>query len=208
MATPDITIDVDLSALKEYEERVDAELNHQRSGPVAKAMKQWAVRYRSFAQERFDKASKGGGGWPPLSPATLRRRRKGKKAGRNRAGGNVAGRNKAGRLVDSRGRFVRAVKASILRDMGILFAVLSPTFSGKPGQLEQNIPYGIRVGFGGPHKHASGGSATIADIASFHNNGEGFLPKREIIVEPTANVTAAMATDMERALKKLGDEIK
>jgi len=188
MATPEISVDVDLSGLHQFWARVDAELNNQRTGPVEKAIKQWGVRYRSFVQERFDKFSKGGGDWPQLAASTLARRRKGK---RPKGKGTV-----------------EAVKASILRDMGILFAVLAPVFSGKPGALQEHIPFGIRVGFGGPHKHGSGGNATIADIASFHNDGAGHLPKREIIVAPLANVVTAMANDMEKALKQLGDEIK
>jgi len=93
----------------------------------------------------------------------------------------------------------RGNKYSILRDTGILMAALSPTFSGRPGQFEQDIPFGIRVGYGGPARHpissnvktkkgnaharlkAGKGSffvagprmskATIADIAGFHNVG-------------------------------------
>lgn len=39
--------------------------------------KQWAVRYRAFVQDRFDRASKGDGTWPALSPVTIASRRRG-----------------------------------------------------------------------------------------------------------------------------------
>lgn len=187
----DAKVDIDLTPLQKFEQRVDAELNGQRSGPVAKAVKQWGVRYRSWAQERFDKFSKGGGDWPPLKPSTIRGRRKGVK----------------GRKIGSGKTAVAAVRAAILRDLGILFAVLSPVFTGKPGQLQETIPYGIRVGYGGPHKHAGGGKATIADIAMFHDQGMGHLPKRQIIAPPIGTVITQMAADMDKGLQQLANII-
>lgn len=185
-----VTVDVNLSGLKKYSASVDAQLHHRESGPITKAFKQWGVRYRSFLQERFDKFSKGGGNWPKLKPATIARRRKGKFKGKRR-------KNAAGMLV--------TVQVAILRDMGILYAVLSPIFSGKPGQLEDHIPFGIRVGFGGPHRHPNA-KATIADIASFHNAGLGHLPVRQIIVDPTIALQSQMTQDMDRGLKQMENE--
>lgn len=46
-----------------------------REGEVA--FKQMSVIYRSFAQRRFSKYSRGGGNWKPLKASTIRRRRKG-----------------------------------------------------------------------------------------------------------------------------------
>ncbi len=146
------------------------------SGPVRDALKKWAARYRSFAQLRFDRFSKGGGNWKPLAPSTLRRRRKGKRK-------NVR-------------------KATILRDTGTLFAALDPTFTSRPGQLETNIPFGVTVGYGGPGRHPKG-RATIADIASFHQEGGPHLPKRELIVGPDSKTLTAMADDMITAFRKL-----
>lgn len=145
------------------------------SGPIRDVLKKWAARYRSFAQLRFDRFSKGGGNWKPLAPSTLRRRRKGKRK-------NVR-------------------KATILRDTGTLFAALDPTFTSRPGQLEKNIPFGITVGYGGPHRHPKG-RVTIADIASFHQEGGPRLPKRELIVKPDGKTLAAMANDMVMAFRK------
>lgn len=91
--------------------------------------------------------------------------------------------------------------ASILRDTGILFAALDPTFTSRPGQLEKGIPFGVTVGYGGPGRHPKG-RATIADIASFHQEGGPHLPKRELIVVPDGKTLDAMANDMVVAFRK------
>lgn len=167
MITISATVKVDLGPLIEFKSLFAADMRANGSGQIRKAFKQWAARYRSFIQERFDLYSKGGGDWPPLKHA----RRRGKKD-----------------------------KASILRDTGTLYAALSPTFQKKPGALQEDIDFGIRVGYGGPGRHANGGSATVADIAGFHQIGAGYLPVRKIIVEPSADVLAKMADDMNNAL--------
>lgn len=198
---------VDFSGLKRFGQQVDDQLNHRTTGPITKAFKQWGARYRSFIQERYDKYSKGGGDWPRLSWRTLVARRKGKGKKKFEA-------TKQMRRLEVRrnGRETRKVKtlerlggmqikASILRDTNTMFSVVSPVF-GKPGQLQQGIAFGIRVGYGGNSRHP-GAEATIADIARFHQEGAGHLPKREIIVEPTASVISLMAADMQRAVDQL-----
>ena len=94
-------------------------------------------------------------------------------------------------------------RVTILRDTGLLFMALTPVFTARPGSLQQRIPFGIRVGYGGPSKHSKS-SVSIADIAEIHNLGLGNVPQREIIVAPESSVLAKMALDMERGLKKLG----
>ncbi len=183
------TVKIDLGALEEFKDRLDKDL---RSGgqiiggsPINNALKQWSVRYRSFIQQRFLLYSRGGGDWKPLAQSTMARRRKGKKSGKAKYG-----------------------IFAILRDTGQLFNAIEPIFSGKPGQLEEKIPFGIRVGYGGPgiytKKHnESGGVHTIADIASFHQNGSKTLPKREIIVPPDQHTIDLMRQDMQRGIDKL-----
>lgn len=121
--------------------------------------KQWAFIYRTFARRRFNIYSRGGGDWPPLAASTIKRRRTGKRV------------RKIGRRI------------SLLRDTGTLYAALSPRFRSSPGALEKMLDDGIEVGFGGTHKHP-GGKATIADIASFHNEGTRIIPERKIIDDP------------------------
>jgi hypothetical protein len=92
--------------------------------------------------------------------------------------------------------------AAILRDTGLLLGALNPEFVSSPGALQEGIPFGVRVGYGGPGRYPSG--ASIADIARFHQLGEGYNPKREIIVKPDAATISRMADDMQRAMIKLG----
>lgn len=138
--------------------------------------KKWAFRYRSFVQHRFDRFSKGGGNWPSLSPLTIARRRKGKRKGKGRV--------------------------AILRDTGTLLTALTPSFQRLPGQLQQIVTDGVRVGIGGPARHP-GGAATIADIASFHQTGEGHLPVREIIVKPDTATINGMVSDVVNEAKRI-----
>jgi hypothetical protein len=93
---------------------------------------------------------------------------------------------------------------SILRDTGVLFAALNPTFIDAPGQFQMDVDGGVMVGIGGPGAHPDG-KATIADIAGFHQAGGGHLPQRTIIVQPDpgSQVVAAMRGDLQRALSKL-----
>lgn len=94
---------------------------------------------------------------------------------------------------------------SILRDKGLLFNVTAPEFTGAIGQLQEDIPFGVRVGFGGPGRHPDG-TATIADIAGFHQEGGPRLPQRKIIVPPDEPAQGRMARVMDAALKTLAGE--
>lgn len=173
------TINVNLNGLEKFQDDIDSQLNSG-NGPVNDALKLWAIRYRSYIQLRFDTFSRGGGNWRDLSPATKKARRGNKKA--------------------------KSRTFAILRDTGTLFAALNPVFSGAPGALQEQIPFGIRVGYGGPQTYQKGTRATIADVASFHQNGvEPRLPKREIIVTPDEHLLDLMSKDMTRALNALAE---
>lgn len=193
------TVSTDLSGLQGFEKKVKEQLNGS-AGPIHDVLLLWAFRYRSYIQLRFDTFSKGGGNWKPLANTTIEARRKGTKS-------NVKAlrdlSTKTGKkTVPAAGGF------AILRNTGTLFAALAPIYVGSPGALEEQIKYGIRVGYGGPQRHIGKGaaksSATIADIASFHQNGAmPRLPKREIIVDPSPALIQQMSDDMEKALKEL-----
>jgi len=163
---------------------------------VATCLKQWAARYRGFVQRRFDRMSKGGE-WKALSPKTIARRRKGKTNAKGTKSGRV-GKKRAKAMADAGGGNV-----AILRDTGLLFAALNPTFNSIGG-LEQVDGFSITVGYGGPAKHTGkGGHISIADLAAIHDQGLGHVPKREIIVPPDEALKAQMAVDGDRALAKL-----
>lgn len=95
--------------------------------------------------------------------------------------------------------------AAILRDTNTMFAALSPAFTGAPGQFEDIGPMQVRVGYGGPGTYPDG-SASVADIAEFHQVGAGNLPVRETIVEPPQATMRGMADDMQRAMKRIADD--
>lgn len=191
----DSTVSVNLKGLEKFQSEIDQQLAGK-DGPIRKAFKLWGVRYRSYIQLRFDSYSKGGGDWRALSLATIKARRKG--SNKNKSRSSLA-RNKA-KPVNAGGSF------TILRDKGLLFAAVNPVFNGAPGAIEEQIPFGIKAGFGGPQKHDSGGTATIADIANFHQKGaEPRMPQRKIIVEPDAKLLGQMAGDMTNALQEIAN---
>lgn len=162
-------VTINLDSLRKLNRSIDDQVLNKSSGLVTNAFKRWTIRYRSFVQQRFDRASKGDGTWVPLAPSTIRARRKG--------------------------------SSSILRDTNTLFAALAPMWEAPPGSINQLITGGVSVGFGGPAGHPSG-LVTIAEIASFHNAGDG-VPKREIIVEPSQEVLNGCANDLQEELIKL-----
>lgn len=178
---------------------------------------QWAARYRSFAQQRFDRYSRGGGDWPPLKPGTIRARLRATvtrtRFHNRRFRGEISPEGQAYNVVKAEKRARRELKRyqrglkrfAILRDTGILFAALQPRFVGAPGQYQGKIPAGVRVGYGGPGRHPTdgrGSEATIAEIAMFHDTGAGLLPRREIIVGPDRQTIDGMESDFVRALKR------
>ncbi len=143
-----------------------------------KIFKQWAFVYRTFVRRRFDTYSRSMGNWPSLSPKTIARRRTGPRARR------------IGR------------RTTMLRDTGTLYAALSPRFKGSPGALEQMVSDGVLVGFGGEARHPTG-RATIADIATFHDEGKGHLPQRQIIVDPDTKALDRMRGIVIREAKRV-----
>lgn len=168
-------VKVDLKNLIKFENVLKSDLKGNGMGPIRLAMRRWAYRFFVFALRRFKRFSRGGGDWPPLSPGTIARRRSGK--GKK--------------------------NPMILINTGIMQGALDPQIAQKPGKLDEDIPFGVRVGFGGPVKHA-GGKTTIATIANWHQAGAGNLPERKVIDEPDQQTLSAMARDMVKALAMMG----
>lgn len=193
-------VEIDLKPLHKFQAQLNADLSRSANGPVRQAVHQWAARFRSFTQERFDRFSKGGGSWPALALSTIARRRRGKTGRQTNRNSLARDTRRGGRLVAAGGVY------SILRDTGQLFAALTPFFSRKPGQLQQDIPFGVRVGVGPDlYDSTSTQAVTIQQIAQWHQEGAGHLPKREIIVPPDERTVSQMAADMERAIRRLSE---
>jgi len=197
-------VTVNLKPLRRLQGQI-ASLAVRAQGPFRTMLKLWGQSYRSFAQLRFDKFSRGGGDWAPLAQSTIRSRRKGTEPEQNRSS---LARTVSGGLTSSGGSF------TILRDTNVLFRVLDPKFTRKPGQVEEDIPFGIRVGYGGSSKHrstrkrdvkgrfASGSGKAISDIAAFHQEGGGHLPQRRIIVDPNQVTVNEMARFARQAIER------
>jgi hypothetical protein len=125
---------------------------------------------------RFATFSRGRGDWPPLAPATVKRRRKGK-----RGSGQVA--------------------HAILRDTNMLFASLQPSSGGllKP----KTLPLGLRVSFGSTKKYSDG--PTLNAVATYHHKGGGRLPQRIILALPDPPTIVKMANAGKKiVLRTLG----
>lgn len=167
-----MTVKVDLSPLIRLRDSlVNANASVRRF-----IMKQWAAIYRGYAQERYDRFSKGGGNWRPLSAKTIESRRKGKGSG---------------------------PVATILRDTSTLHNALDPG-QLSAGAIEENTDFGVRVGYGGGDRHPVGlQSATIANIAMWHDQGMGRNPKRQIIANPDDKTLKRMAKAVEDGVPRV-----
>jgi len=96
----------------------------------------------------------------------------------------------------------RKQSSTILRDKNLLYNSLNPSFQNAPGSFTEFGVWQVITGYGGPGKYAGKGtSATISDIAEFHNAGMG-VPERKIIVAPDATTTAGMERDANNAINK------
>lgn len=73
---------------------------------------------------------------------------------------------------------------------------------GHPGNHFRRIPKAIEVGFA--ERTFAGSKTTIRDIAVFHDEGKGNLPKREILVEPDAATIKGWEKDVKTAAEALG----
>lgn len=172
-----VKVKVNLTPLRRFQGAISRKLLPPGS-PIHDALKQWAARYRSYAQQQFVKNSRGG--WKRLEESTRRRRRKARRGA------------------------IGARSFAILRDTNTLFSALDLRFTGKPGSIQEDIPFGIKVGFGGPVRYKKGKSrATIADIAEFHHTGAGNLPVRKIMpAKLPRSVLSGMSRDMERGIQR------
>jgi hypothetical protein len=141
--------------------------------PVAKkVLKQWQARYRGFAYRRFDIFSKGGGSWPPLAPATVKKRRK-----------------QSSTILRDKNLLFNALNPALYG-------------AAAPGSFTEFGDWIVTLGYGGNARYTGPGSqANIADIARFHDAGLG-VPKREIIVPPPGDVVEAMKGDANRAINE------
>lgn len=99
----------------------------------------------------------------------------------------------------------RGPQALILRDTGVLLMAFNPRFQGNPGALQKDIPFGVRVGFGGNKKHPKA-KIPVAQLAQWHQIGAGALPIRTLVVNPSKKTIIKMAKVAQRALSEAARE--
>lgn len=197
--TKGFTVKVDEKRVKELSRRL------KRAGELKSVYRQWGTRYLAETRETFIDNSNGGGDWPKLKPSTMTYKRVTGKSLRKTRGGRR--RSRRAQLFistdfysESLGETEHGGHVKILRDTGTLFRALSPKAKGNLFKMQD---HGVRVGFADT-RHPSKGKANISDIARFHQNGSGrYLPRRQILHAPSANLQSNMLDDLERAVKRL-----
>ncbi len=146
--------------------------------------------YRSFAQRRYVKASRGDGTWVPLKGERKR---------------NIAANQRRQRRAAKTGKPFEYKYSAILRDTNTLFGALNP-FSPGPGGIEEITNGGVELGFGGDaiHKLAP---LSIADLAAIHHFGTKHIPERPIIVDPDTQTIKQIQREVHLAQQDIIDEL-
>lgn len=211
------TVSIDLSRLERFAGYVRDGLE-EHTGPIGDAFENWGRIFRAFLQERFYLQARGGGEWPPLkiksaaarAYAMYRRfkaqwepKLRRKEITQEEYDKRYAAVRRKVRKQTARTREIEGANVSILIDTGTLAGALEGRFAGAPGALEEKIPFGIRVGYGGPAPHPKSKGATVAEIALFHQEGGPRLPQRRIIVDPDEETISEMGRVMTDAVYKL-----
>lgn len=170
-------------------------------GTIAKEILHvWTQRVRTFLERRFDKNSRGGGDWRPLSPETIRRKMKKAKANQKRN-------RRKNRAADFSALDSSFGGVSILMDTGVLRAALNPQ-KENPGYVQRQMINGeeatVSLGFGGDAKHPESKSGiTIVELARIHHFGtRRGIPARPIIVLPDDATWEDMRTRANRIIGK------
>lgn len=134
--------------------------------------------YRGFLARRYGEFSRGGGDWPPLAKETIKARRRKRKAGGEKI------------LIDT-----AILKNAVSIQTG---ASLTPKF-GPGGRNEVSISRRmVTIGFSGA---THSGKGTVEEIAEAHQTGAGYLPVREIIVEPDEKTMGQMVRMAENTIQ-------
>jgi len=169
-----ITVNVNLYKLRKFRHALEADLRLSSNGPVRKALDEWGSLIALFLLNRYERFSRGQGNWKALKPITLA------------------------------GKVRRGLLLLILRATDTLYDYFNPTFSRKPGELSETIPFGVRVGFGKNMErlHPDSKNKTIREIAMFHQEGGGRLPQRKIIAPPDQDTINKMRAVMQKALEQ------
>ncbi len=172
-----LTVNVNLHGLRKFKAALSNDLRSSEARPIRDALNEWAVILARFWTARWSMFSGGGGNWRPLNAKYLARKVR------------------------------KGLLPLILRATDEMFQNFAPDLAKKPGRLSEEIPNGIRVGFGGGmnYPHTTNPKVTIAQLAMFHQIGAGNLSARKIIVPPDTETRAKMRATMEEAVPSLSE---
>jgi hypothetical protein len=164
-----VKLKIDLKPLERY---VNVLTKTGQSG-FNEVMIKWIVRYKKFALARYNRNSRGGGDWPPLSPKTKKR-------------------------IKKRSRAILKDSNTLVSTLDPI-----PTLDKypKPGIVTINHYRGITIGFGGGGAHPLS-RLSIGRLATVHHLGLGRVPVRTILVDPTQEIKNRMANDVRDVANK------
>lgn len=194
-----VEVRINLAGLRDAQRKL---ANFPRTPEGRQAFSDAATLYATAMDRRFGQQSRGGGEWPPLTEATILRRRMGKGGGTRgqavrrafrglrRARTAEGIRKKAARV----SKLTSMAGVSILQDTGTLRAGITVGFA------LDDIPNGVRYGFAGPHPKKG---VTLAKLATWHHTGAGRLPVRRILVAPDELTQNRMAGVIRRAARRM-----
>ena len=93
----------------------------------------------------------------------------------------------------------RRRSSAILRNTGLMFAQFHPELQSFQ-HFRGSRPFSATMAFGGNAFYPDSG-ASVTDVMSFHQRGEGNLPVRKLIVPPDEPTKALMARATKKAIK-------
>jgi hypothetical protein len=172
-----IKIAVKVEGLKRYEESIRQDMAGTGNGPLRQAMDKWPEIFMDYTQTRFMLFSMGGGNWPPLAAATVRKKKH------------------STILIDS----------GVLRDSLNPAHKSHRTVKRIPGGVKITQTGGYRR-HPGTKSNSRPGGISIGRLAEIHHGGDGHVPPRPIFADPDPATMQKIQRTIEDALKQLGRE--
>ena len=176
MAKLQLTVAVNLHGLRKFKGVLEStDLRTSEAAPIREALVKWGDLITNYLTKRWQIFSMGGGNWTALNAKY--------KAWKVRKG----------------------FLPFILRMTDQALSLFWIDFSRKPGALNEDIKFGVRIGFGEAMQvpHMTNPQMTVASIMMLHQQGVGKLPQRKVIVGPDTATRGKMRDVMDRALKKV-----
>jgi len=162
---------VNVNPLKQLKAVLKSVGRSSNNNPIITTMyKNWTTIVRTFLHNRFIGASRGDGTWPALAKRTVDRKK----------------------------------SSLILIETNTLINAVDPGRYNAPGSYARRQGDGIVIGYGGSVVHPTaakkGRSFTIQQIAEFHHDGGGKLPRRRIMVGIDRETVQKVTSEVNKAM--------